>query len=78
MKNQEIKNQEIKIGDFIKGSYKFGVIYGVVTEIKKSIVVINECTCHYEQYTMTTNLVNVTKTRIFQIGLYEGEKIINA
>lgn len=26
---------EIKIGDFIKGSYKFGCICGIVTEIAK-------------------------------------------
>ena len=66
---------EIKIGDFIKGSYKFGCICGVVTEIKKSIVVIKQCTPYYNEYTLTTNLVNVTKSRISNIGLDEDEKI---
>jgi len=66
---------EIKIGDFIKGSYKFGCICGVVTEIKKSIVVIKQCNPYYNEYTLTTILVNVTKSRISKIGLDEGEKI---
>jgi len=66
---------EIKIGDFIKGSYKFGCICGIVTEIKKSIVVIKQCNPYYNEYTLTTNLVNVTKSRISKIGLDEGEKI---
>ena len=66
---------EIKIGDFIKGSYKFGCICGVVTEIKKSIAVIKQCNPYYNEYTLTTILVNVTKSRISKIGLDEGEKI---
>jgi hypothetical protein len=66
---------EIKIGDFIKGEYKFGCICGIVTEIKKSIVVIQQCNPYYNEYTLTTNLVNVTKSRISKIGLNEGEKI---
>ncbi len=67
---------EIKIGDFVKGSYKFGCICGVVTEIKKSIVVVNQCNPYYNEYTMTTNLVNVTKSRITKIGLEENEIIM--
>ena len=66
---------EIKIGDFIKGSYKFGCICGIVIEIKKSIVVIKQCNAYYNEYTLTNNLVNVTKSRISKIGLNEGEKI---
>ena len=66
---------EIKIGDFIKGSYKFGCICGVVKEIKKSIVVIKQCNPHYNEYILTNILVNVTKSRISKIGLDEGEKI---
>jgi hypothetical protein len=67
---------EIKIGDFIKGSYKFGCICGIVTDIKKSIVVIKECNQLYNEYTLTNNLVNITKSRIYKIGLDAAEKII--
>ena len=67
--------QQIKIGDFIKGSYKFGCICGIVTEIKKSIVVVKECNSYYDEYALTDNLVNVTKSRIYKIGLDESEKI---
>ena len=66
---------EIQIGDFIKGSYKFGCICGIVTDIKKSIVVIKQCNPYYNEYTLTNNLVNVTKSRISAIGLNEGETI---
>lgn len=66
---------EIKIGDFIKGSYKFGCIQGVVTEVKKSIVVIKRCNQYYNEYTVAETLVNVTKSRINQVGLNENETI---
>lgn len=67
---------EIKIGDFITGKYKYGIICGIVTKIKKSMVVIQKCNPFYNEYTLTNNLVNVTKSKIYQIGLDENEKII--
>ena len=66
---------EIKIGDFIKGSYKFGCIQGIVIEVEKSIVVIKKCNQYYNEYTLTEILVNVTKSRITKIGLKENETI---
>lgn len=66
---------DIKIGDFIKGSYKFGCICGVVVDIKKSIVIIKNCNQHYNEYTLTEKLVNVTKNRINQVGLKENETL---
>lgn len=69
--------KQIKIGDFIQGSYKYGCICGIVVDIKKSIVIINECKPYYNEYTVINNLVNVTKSRIRKVGLDEGEKIIN-
>ena len=68
---------DIKIGDFIKGSYKFGCICGVVKSVKKSIVIINQCDPNYNEYTLTNRTVNITKSRISQIGLNEGEIIRN-
>jgi len=66
----------IKVGDFIKGSYKWGCICGVVTEIKKSKVVIKECNQYYNVYTLTDLFVNVTKSRISIVGLGPDEVII--
>ena len=66
---------QIKVGDFIKGSYKFGVVSGIVTKIQKSIVVIKKLNPHYTEYNKTDELVNITKTRIFRVGLEEGESI---
>ena len=67
--------KEIKIGDFIKGAYKFGCIQGVVIAVKKTIVVIKKCDAYYNEYTVTDFLVNVTKSRITEIGLQENEII---
>lgn len=66
---------EINVGDFIKGSYKFGCISGIVTKVKKSIVIIKRCDQYYNEYTITELLVNVTKNRITEIGLKENETI---
>lgn len=77
MKNTTLNQSEIKIGDFIKGSYKFGCIYGIVTKVNKTKIIIMEYRQWYNEYTMTNILVNVTKSRISSIGLSENEKIIN-
>lgn len=66
---------DIKIGDFIKGSYKFGCICGVVIDVKKSIVIIKKCNQNYSEYTLTEKLVNITKSRITEVGLKENEKL---
>jgi hypothetical protein len=66
---------KIKIGDFIKGAYKFGRIHGIVTEVKKNTVVIKMCNQYYNEYTLIEKLVNVTKSRITEIGLKENEII---
>ncbi|CAB4137425.1 hypothetical protein UFOVP324_35 [uncultured Caudovirales phage] len=67
----------IKIGDFISGSYKYGCVSGVVVDIKKSIVVIRKANGVRVNnvYTLTDNFVNVTKSRIYKIGLEDYESI---
>ena len=67
--------QEIKKGDFIKGQYKFGCINGIVTKVNKNHVVINRHSWTQNQFTATNELVNVTKSRIYQVGLTTGETI---
>jgi hypothetical protein len=66
----------IKVGDFIRGSYKCGCICGVVTQVKKSIVVIKKCKQNYNNYTLTDTLYNVTKSRIWKFGLEPNESIV--
>jgi hypothetical protein len=67
--------QEIKKGDFIKGQYAFGCINGIVTKVNKNNVVINRHLNLYNEFTPTNELVNVTKSRIYQVGLNTGETI---
>ena len=78
LNNQTNKNMtnSIKVGDFIRGSYKYGCICGVVAEVKKSIVVIKKCQRHYNVYTLTNTFCNVTKSRIYIIGLNQEESIV--
>ncbi len=70
-----MKTAEIKVGDFIKGAYKFGCIHGVVTTVKKNIVVVEKHNQWYNEYTPTGEWINVTKGRISQVGLADGETI---
>jgi hypothetical protein len=71
----EIMANEIKIGDFIKGQYQYGCVSGIVVKVKKMVVVIKRCTERYNEYTITDNMVNVTKRRIYEIGLQKNETI---
>lgn len=68
--------QEIKIGNFVKGKYKYGCICGIVVKINKSTVVIQEYQGYYNTYTKTEKLVNLTKSRIYRMGL-ETNEILN-
>lgn len=68
--------QEIKIGDFIGGKYQYGYVYGVVVKILKNHVVINRYSEYYYDYTQTTKMMNVTKSRITKVGLESKEKLI--
>ena len=69
----EIEN--LKPGDFIKASFRYGNRCGIVEKIKKEIVVIKNCTQFYNKFTLTNELVNITKKRITEIGLKENEFI---
>jgi uncharacterized ion transporter superfamily protein YfcC len=69
--------KEIKIGDFIKSSFKYLPVCGIVTGIKKSIIIIKKCHPHYEEYKITDTLLNITKSKIYQVGLLDNERIIN-
>lgn len=76
MNQNELNTENLKVGDFIKAGFKCGIRYGIVEKIRKDIVVIRNCTPYYHQYTLTNQLVNITKKRIWGIGLNENEIIL--
>lgn len=78
---------EIKLGDFIKGTYQKNNVYGIVTEIKKDLVVIKryiesdfnfetKCYSNYRVAIGYGEFLNVRKNKIIKIGLNENENII--
>ena len=75
--NEKVMEQEIKVGDFIRGQYRYGCIQGVVQKVLKDKVVIKRCHQFYNEFTLTSELVNVTKSRISQVGLDEDESLIS-
>ena len=58
----------IQVNDFIKGSYKFGVICGRVKQVKKNRVVIEKYRQYYESLTPTGEEVNVIISRIHEVN----------
>lgn len=68
MTNQSMQN-EIKLGDFISAQYANGCISGIVTKINKSKVIIKRYIGQYNGYVATETFFNITKSRIYRIGL---------
>ena len=75
--NLELTQNEIKIGDFIRAQYACGCMSGIVIKVNKSKVIIRRYNQNYNKYTPTEFNVNITKSRIYRIGLEENEIIIN-
>jgi len=46
-----MKATDLKIGDFITGSYKYGCVSGIVKKINKNTVVVNQHSEYYNTYT---------------------------
>jgi hypothetical protein len=74
--NTNLTQNEIKVGDFIRASYACGCMAGIVIKVNKSKVIIKRCDQNYNQYKLTEYNVNITKSRIYIIGLQENEIII--
>lgn len=68
MTNQVAQN-EIKVGDFISAQYATECVSGIVTKVNKSKVIIKLYICQYNGYTSTEDFLNITKSRIFRVGL---------
>jgi hypothetical protein len=75
--NTNLTQTEIKVGDFIRASYACGCMAGIVIKVNKSKVIIKRCDGNYNEYRLTEFNVNITKSRIYKIGLQENEIIIN-
>jgi hypothetical protein len=67
---------QIKVGDFIQGQYRYGCINGKVIKVLKNKVVIQRYSQFRDEYTPTDQEVNVTISRISGI-LNPTEIIIN-
>ena len=71
-------NNNIKVGDFVKASFNGAPVYGVVTNIKKNMVVIEkyrgeghwDVATGYSNYTCTNTFLNIRKINTI-------EKIVN-
>jgi len=68
---------EIKIGDYIKASYKYSCVSGIITKINKNTVIISQCKVRYNEITKTNNPMSITKSRIYNIGLEENDHFNN-
>jgi hypothetical protein len=68
MINQELQNR-IKVGDFISAQYACQCVSGIVTKVYKSKVIVNQYIGQYNGYTSTEKYFNITKSRIYRIGL---------
>jgi hypothetical protein len=68
MINQELQN-EIKVGDFISAHYANGCVSGIVTKVNKSKVIIKRYIGQYNGYIATENFFNITRSRIYKVGL---------
>ena len=77
MQNSNFTQTEIKVGDFIKAQYANECMSGIVIKVNKSKVIIKRCDENYNEYRLTQFNVNITKSRIYKIGLQENEIIIN-
>ncbi len=63
-----MKANNLKIGDFILGSYKYGCVSGIVKKIKKNVVVIDQYSGYYNTYTAMNTELNVTIGRVYKIN----------
>ena len=71
------KDVVLNIGDFVVGLYAYQNISGIIVKVNKSVVVIKKYNQNYDEFTSTNELVNLTKKRIFQVGLANNQKLID-
>lgn len=62
------KLTEIKIGDLVLASYKYGSVCGIVKKINKNTIVVNRHWQKYNTYTASNVDLNITISRIYDIN----------
>ena len=68
MTNLKVNLSEIKIGDFVEGSYQYGCVSGRVTKIYKNHVVVSQHQGRYYTFTDLKIDLNITTKRIYKIN----------
>ena len=67
-------SDQIKVGDVIRGAYRYSSICGKVLKVLKNKVVIQRHHVYFNEHTPTNEEVNVTLSRVYEI--MNPEKII--
>ena len=67
-----MKATDLKVGDFVKGKYKYGCVCGVIESIAKNHVVIKKYQEWYSKYSETNSSLNLTISRIHEVGTLEN------
>jgi len=67
-------SDQIKVGDIIRGAYRYSSIMGKVIKVLKNKVVIQRHHVYFNEHTPTDEEVNITLYRVYEI--MNPEKII--
>ncbi len=67
-KQIHMTSDQIKVGDFIQGQYRYGCINGKVIKVLKNKVVIQRYSQFRDEYTPTDEEVNVTISRVSAVN----------
>lgn len=70
-----VNTENLKVGDFVRGAFRYGTKNGIVLKVNKNTVVVNECRQFYDEFFFINQTVNITKKRIWQIGLQGNQYI---
>jgi len=73
-KQIHMTSDQIKVGDIIRGAYRYSSIMGKVIKVLKNKVVIQRHHVYFNEHTPTDEEVNVTLSRVYEI--MNPEKII--
>jgi len=67
-KQIHMTSDQIKVGDFIQGQYRYSCISGKVIKVLNNKVVIQRYVPYYNEYTPTSEEVNVSISRVSAVN----------